>query len=92
MQYRASGKVQGQRKEKKETRRGGGKGVAGPKSGLDEALDQMSFLSWRDFRKSMERGATVLSARYSVTIRAGLLQLPLCQHNIYTHAHRQREV
>ena len=57
----------GQRKETKETLGGGGKGVAAPKSGLDDALDQIPFLSWRDFRKSMEMGATVLGARYYVT-------------------------
>lgn len=71
----ATGKVQGQRKETKETLGGGGKGVAAPKSGLDDALDQMSFLSWRDFRKSMEMGATVLSARYSVAC-LNIFQVP----------------
>ena len=50
-------------KDSKYAQGGGKKGVANPKSGLAGSLEQVQLLTWKDFNKSMEMGATVLSAQ-----------------------------
>ena len=59
---------------------GGKKSVAIPKSGLVGSLEQVQLLTWRDFTKSMDMGATVLSAQNPMA--SELLMVPVVNDGV----------
>ena len=67
-------------KEIKRAQGGGREGVADPKSSLAASLDQVQLLTWRDFSKSMDMGATVLSAQNPMA--SELLMVPVVNDGV----------